>query len=72
MLVLVLCIGPVHPESIHRASLVPHFVMLQPYSTMDSAHFHLKFPIMTKQKKKKIKIYNMYLSIHSLCCDTQK
>lgn len=39
MLILVLCTGPVHPESIHRASLVPHFVMLQSYSKMDSAHF---------------------------------
>ncbi len=25
----------VHPESFHRASLFPHFVMLQPYSKMD-------------------------------------
>ena len=25
----------VHPESIHSASLFPHFVMLQPYSKMD-------------------------------------
>ena len=29
----------VHPESIHSASLFPHFVMVQPYSKMDSIHF---------------------------------
>ena len=28
----------VHPESIHSASLFPHFVMVQPYSKMDSIH----------------------------------
>jgi len=28
-----------HPETIHSSSLFPHFVMLQPYSKMDSIHY---------------------------------
>ena len=36
----------VHPESIHSALLFPHFVMLQPYSTME----YIQHPIMTNEE----------------------
>lgn len=69
-------------ESIHSASLTPHFVVLQPYSKMDLVHFspqnstHNRNPMMTKWKKlgwnsyfikNKKQNYNMHISIHSLC-----
>lgn len=41
----------VYPHSIHRASLGPHCLMLQPYSKMIKSFFHLKIlHIMTSEK----------------------
>ncbi len=58
---LIHCRGPigeqvVHPESIHSASLFPHFVMLQPYfqnglNSLFSSKFYKQYPILTTWNK---------------------
>ncbi len=79
--------NPTYSASIHCASLIPHFVTLQPYSKMDQNNYFPQnstnntpwwqrerslFEIFANVLKNyKWKKNHMYISFHSLCHDTQ-